>query len=124
MYTMGDITKRFDNGSNYEILGKMLYIYGNIALIQFNIRLNVNHVTAGTYYEFYVNTSALEYVIGHDYNTIRVGADCQVYTLFQNASSDYNFDVMMYFFNDYNNSTSGDMIYLKFMCFHGDFINL
>ena len=123
MYTMGDITKRFDNGSDYDILGKMLYIYGSVALIQFNIRLNVNHVAAGTYYEFYVNTSALEHVIDHDFRTIRVGEDCQVYTLFQNVS-DYNFDVMMYFFNDYNNSTSGDIIYLKFMCFCGDFINL
>lgn len=119
---MGDITKRFDNGSDYDIIGKMVYIYSSVVLLQFNVKLNVNHVAAGTYFEFYVNIPALEHIIDHDYRTLRVGIDCQVYTLFQNVTS-YNFDTMMYFFNDYNNSTSGDIIYLKFMCFCGDYIH-
>ena len=117
---MGDITKQLDNGSDYDVIGKNLFIDGNVALFQFNIKLNVDHIAAGTYFEFIANIQALKSVINHDTMFITAGIDCLIYGRLQNATSTNSFDIMLYFTNDYNRdpSISGDIIlYTKFMCF-------
>lgn len=84
----------------------------------------MDHIAAGTYFEFVANIEAFDTVIDHDFRMLRIGIDCQMYTIFQNYSSN-QFEIMMYFFNDYNRdpSISGDIvIYLKFICFYGKFI--
>lgn len=122
---MGNITKQLDNGSDYDVIGKTLFIDGNVALFQFNIKLNVDHIVAGTYFEFLANIAAVDSVISHDTMFIRAGIDCLIYGRFQNATSLNLFDIMLYFTNDYNRdpSISGDIIlYTKFICFCGDYI--
>ena len=117
---MGDITKQLDNGSDYDVIGKTLFIDGNVALFQFNIKLNVDHIAAGTYFEFIANIQALKSVINYDTMFIRAGIDCLVYGRLQNATSTNSFDIMLYFTNDYNRdpSISGDIIlyYIRNLC--------
>ena len=125
MYTMGDITKQLDNGSDYDVIVKNLFIDGNVALFQFNIKLNVDHIAAETYFEFLANIPAVDSVISHDTMFIRAGIDCLIYGRFQNGTSINLFETMLYFTNDYNRDPSiiGDIIlYTKFICFCGDYI--